>query len=85
MSICDLFDVIVVYIFIFFYHVWEIVFFGMYKATDKLDGKVINTQVLLQVNTVEKIVPLRTLFYTGRGTRVATNLKMKVRKDYKNI
>ena len=49
MSICDLFVVIVMYNFIFFYHVWEITFFD----TDKLDGNLINTQVLLQVNTVE--------------------------------
>jgi hypothetical protein len=39
--------------FYLFYHVWEITFFGIYKATDKLDGNLINTQVLLQVNTVE--------------------------------
>jgi len=44
MSICDLFVVIVMYIFVSFYHVWEITFFGIYKATDKLDSNLINTK-----------------------------------------
>jgi len=65
MYICDLFVVIVMYIFISFYHVWEITFFGIYKDNDKLDGNLINTHVLQQVYTVEWIMSVCTLLYTG--------------------
>ena len=78
MSIGDLFVVIVMYIFISFYHAWQITFLGIYKATDKLEGNLINTQLLLRVKTVKWIVSLCTLLYTGRGKIVSTNLKMKL-------
>ena len=64
MSIFDLFVVIVKFIFLsVFNHVWEITFLVIYKATDKLDSDLINTQVLLQVNTVKESLSLYRAFW----------------------
>ena len=54
MSIYDLFVLIVKCISLSFLTMHgKLRFWGINKATDKLDSHVINTQVLLQVNTVE--------------------------------
>ena len=53
MSICNLYVVIVRYILVFLYHVGKIAFFGVNKATDKLDGNIINNELLLPVTAVE--------------------------------